>query len=243
MRIRLLCFVCVVLVMLPALVNARTPDPLESAALPLSKVVLYTSGVGYFQHDGTIQDHADVQLPVRATEINDLLKSLVVQDFDGGAISSIQYHSRDPLAKTLSSFSVDLSNHPTLGELLIQLRGESVQLTTPTPITGTIVGVEKKTEWKGTGTTQQHIEVEYLNLLANEKLQSIALTHIQDIHVLNHTLNKELQQALAVLARSHDRQKKTIAITFEGGGRPTRPHGLSKRNPSVENVLSISTPG
>jgi len=187
--------------------------------LPISKIVLYTSGVGYFQHDGAVQDQADIHLPVRTTEINDLLKSLVVQDFDGGTISSIQYQSQDPLAKTLSSFSIDLSHHPTLGQLLIQLRGESVQLTTPTPTTGTIVGVEKKMEWKGNGAVSQHIEVEYLNVFANGRLQSIPLPHIQEIEVLNHALNKELQQALAVLSQSHDRQKKTVTITFNGNNK------------------------
>ena len=216
MHVRTLWFICLTFLVLPSFANAQKSEEAESANLPISKVVLYTSGVGYFQHDGTIQDHARIQLPVRVTEINDLLKSLVVQDFDGGAISSIQYQSRDPLAKTLTSFSIDLSKHPTLGQLLTQLRGEPVQLTTPTPITGTIVGVEKKTEWKGTETAQQYIEVEYLNLLASGRLQSIPLPHIQDIQVLNNNLNKELQQALAVLARSHDRQKKTVAITFEG---------------------------
>ncbi|MGB0911138.1 MAG: hypothetical protein ACPGYT_12315 [Nitrospirales bacterium] len=213
LRFSLLC--CIVFA-LPLLANAEKVQKTELAKLPISKVVLYTSGVGYFQHDGTIQDHAQVQLPVRVTEINDLLKSLVVQDFDGGAVSSIHYESQDPLNKTLSSFSIDLSKHPTLGQLLIQLRGETVQLTTPSPITGTIVGTEKKAEWKGSGTGQYRIDIEYLNLLSSGRLQSIPLPHIQDIQLLNNQLNRELQEALAVLARSHDRQKKTIVITFKG---------------------------
>ena len=216
MGIRTVYFICLIMLALPALVTAQTPSQFETAYLPISKVVLYTSGVGYFQHDGTILGQTEIQLPVRITEMNDLLKSLVIQDFDGGNVSSIQYHSRDPLTKTLSSFSIDLSSHPTLGQLLIQLRGEPVQLTTPNPITGTILGVEKKTEWKGTGATQQYIEVEYLNLLVSGRLQSIPLPHIQDIELLNNTLNKELQQALAVLAGSHDRQKKTLTIALEG---------------------------
>ncbi|GJL50236.1 MAG: hypothetical protein NPIRA01_14630 [Nitrospirales bacterium] len=209
-------FLCLAVLLLPAVTAAQKTSLTEADQLPISKVVLYTSGVGYFQHDGTVQNQTDIQLPVQVTNINDLLKSLVVQDFDGGTISSIQYQSQDPLAKTLSSFSLDLSNHPTLGQLLIQLRGEPIHLTTPTPITGTIIGVEKKAEWNGTGTASQQIEVEYLNVLANGRLRSIPLPLIQDIEIVNHALNKELQQVLGVLSQSHDRQKKTIAITFEG---------------------------
>ncbi|GJL62030.1 MAG: hypothetical protein NPIRA04_06840 [Nitrospirales bacterium] len=216
MSYRMFWFLCLAVLLLPVAAAAQKTSLTEADQLPISKVVLYTSGVGYFQHDGTIQDQTDIQFPVRVAEINDLLKSLVVQDFDGGTISSIQYQSQDPLAKTLSSFSLDLSNHPTLGQLLIQLRGEPVQLTTTTPITGTIVGVEKKVEWKETGTDSRHIEVEYLNILASGRLQSIPLPLIQDIEILNHALNNELQQALGVLSQSHDQQKKTIAISFEG---------------------------
>ncbi|GJL54545.1 MAG: hypothetical protein NPIRA02_16770 [Nitrospirales bacterium] len=216
MPYRMFWIVCVTVALLPVIAAAQKTNLTEVAHIPISKVVLYTSGVGYFQHDGTVQDQTDIQLPVRTTEINDLLKSLVVQDFDGGTVSAIHYQSQGPLAKTLSSFGIDLSHDPTLGQLLTQLRGEPIQLTTPTPITGTIVGVEKKTKWKGTGKESQRIEVEYLTILASGRFQSIPLPHIQEIEVLNHSLNKELQQALAVLAQSHDRQKKTIVIKFEG---------------------------
>ncbi len=218
MPFRFVCLICFMFFICPTLGNAQKPQQTESFDLPISKVVLYTSGVGYFQHDGTVQGDTEIQLPVQATEINDLLKSLLAQDFDSGTVSSIQYHSRKPLAKTLSTFSIDLSNHPTLGQILTQLRGEPVQLSTPTPMTGTIVGVEKKTEWKGIGSALHQKDVEYLNILVSGRLQSLALPHIQDIEVLNHTMNKELQEALDVLAQSHDRQKKTMTITFKGEG-------------------------
>jgi hypothetical protein len=48
--------------------------------LPLSKVVLYSSGVGYVQHDGTVQRESHVDLRFTVDQINDMLKSLVVQD-------------------------------------------------------------------------------------------------------------------------------------------------------------------
>ncbi|MCA9473096.1 MAG: hypothetical protein MRJ96_11295 [Nitrospirales bacterium] len=208
----------VAFLLLPSLAYAEQTSEPDPDSLAISKIVLYTSGVGYFQHDGTVLNNAEVLLPIRSAEINDLLKSLVVQDFDGGTVPSIHYQSRDPLSKTLSSLSPDLSRHPTLGELLTQLRGEPVQLSTPTPITGSIVGVEKKSEWQNTGATQQRIDAEYLNIFTNGKLRSVPLAQVQDIHILNHTLNKELQQALAVLARSHDHQRKTVVISFRGEG-------------------------
>ena len=46
----------------------------EVAALPLSKIVLYSSGVGYFQHDGTVHNRAQLELRLHANQINDMLK-------------------------------------------------------------------------------------------------------------------------------------------------------------------------
>src|SRR5687768_17549462 len=71
--------------------------------LPLSEVILYSSGVGYFERIGEVEGRADVDLRFKVDDINDLLKSMVVQDFNGGRISTVTYGSRDPLTKTLKS--------------------------------------------------------------------------------------------------------------------------------------------
>ena len=63
----------------------------QPQALPLSEVVLYTSGVGYFQRDGTVDGRSYVELRFKTDRINDLLKSLVVQDLDGGQIAAVTY--------------------------------------------------------------------------------------------------------------------------------------------------------
>lgn len=188
------------------------------ATLPLSTVVLYSSGVGYFQHDGEVQGRARLDLSFRTEAINDLLKSLVVQDFGGGRISTVRFDSRDPLAKTLQSFGINLTSNPTLAQLLDQIRGERIEVAAPTAITGTILGVETKPLPIGPGNPPTVVPVEYLNLVTEEGLRSIALSQVQRIRLLNERLNGELHQALMVLAAGHDTQKKTVAVTFDGDG-------------------------
>ena len=117
----------------------------EVAALPLFKIMLYSSGVGYFQHDGTVNDRTQLDLRLHANQINDMLKSLVVPDFGGGRVSTVTYGSRDPVTKTLGSFGINLNGNPTLGQILTEVRGEPVEITAPNPIVGTLLGVEKKT--------------------------------------------------------------------------------------------------
>ncbi|TKB73308.1 MAG: hypothetical protein E8D46_12840 [Nitrospira sp.] len=190
----------------------------EGPALPLSKIVLYSSGVGYFQHDGTANNRMQLDLRLHANQINDMLKSLVVQDFGGGRISTVTYGSRDPVTKTLGSFGINLNGNPTLGQILTQVRGEPVEVTAPNPIVGTLLGVEKKIESIGEGSQHRVIEQEYVTLLTEEGFRSLSLANVQRIKLTNPTLNAELHQALAILATNHDAQKKTVSITFDGTG-------------------------
>ncbi len=189
-----------------------------ASPLPLSKIILYSSGVGYFQHDGTVTDQTQWELRLQTNQINDLLKSLVVQDFGGGKISTVTYGSRDPITKTLGSFGINLNGNPTLGQILTQVRGERVEVTAPNALLGTILGVEKKTESLSDGQARRTIEQEYLNLLTDEGFRSLPFAQIQRVKLMDATLNAELQQALTTLAGHHDAQRKTVSILFDGTG-------------------------
>ncbi|MFW6156893.1 MAG: hypothetical protein ACOC7J_06215, partial [Armatimonadota bacterium] len=116
-----------------------------AADLPLTNVVLYSSGVGFFQHEGMVHDSETVELSFRAEQINDILKSMVLQDHSGGTIGPVTYAPRDPLERTLRSFAVDIADEPSLGTLLSRLRGAEVAITTSeSEISGTVLG----TEWQ-----------------------------------------------------------------------------------------------
>ncbi len=195
----------------------------ESPTLPLSKVVLYSSGVGYFQHDGTVNDRIQLDLRFSAGQMNDLLKSLVVQDFGGGKISTVTYGSRDPIAKALGSFGINLNGNPSLGQILTQMRGERIEVSAPNSISGTILGLEKKTETILDGQARRVIEQESLNLVTDDGFRSLPFSQIQRVKLMNPSLNTELHQALTILATNHDVQKKTVSLAFDGSGsRPVR---------------------
>jgi hypothetical protein len=187
-----------------------------SANLPLSEVILYSSGVGYFGRSGEVEGRAQVNLRFKTEEINDLLKSMVVQDFGGGQVTTVTYGSRDPVTRALRSFGLDLTDNPTLGQLLNQARGEKVEIERPQVLRGTILGVEKKKQPVG---EKQEVEVEYLNLMTDDGLYSIPLPQVQRVRLLNERLDSELRQALALLAASHDKDKKSVDITFAGAGK------------------------
>src|SRR5690348_13173260 len=89
--------------------SAAEPER-AAPALPLTELILYSSGVGYFQRDGQVNGKESIEMQFKVDDINDLLKSLVVQDLDGGQVSTVTYGSRDPLTKTLKSFGIDLTS-------------------------------------------------------------------------------------------------------------------------------------
>jgi hypothetical protein len=201
-------------------VAAKAADKGETA-LPLNKVVMFNSGVGYFEHRGNVEGDAKIDLRFRVEDINDLLKSMILEDRGGGTISTVTYGSRDPITKTLKTFPIDLTANPTLGQILDQARGERVQIDGPTAITGVLLGVEKRK--KEVGKDHEAVEVEYLNLLTDTGLRSLPMDSIGSLKLLNEKLDAELRQALQVLATGHNTDKKTVTLNLMGNGkRPVR---------------------
>jgi hypothetical protein len=197
------------------LVSAIPAQEEAKVELPLKHLVLFTSGVGCFQRDGEVTGNARLELQFEAKDVNDLLKSLVLRDLDGGQVSSVTYASRDPVTKTLQSFAIDLTGDPSLANILAQARGEEVEILAGAAVRGTIVGVETR----AVPVKDQAVPKEFLNLLTADGLSSIALGDVQRIRFLRTELDSELKLALATLAQGHDTQKKTVAIRFAGEGK------------------------
>ena len=188
--------------------------------LPLEKVVLFTSGVGYFQHGGKVTDDATVEMSFRADNVNDLLKSMVVEDLGGGTVPAVSYASRDPITKTLGTFAIDLTDDPSIGRILGRLRGERIEAEAAPPATGTILGVERRQVPVG---DDGSVEKEFITILTADGLRTLPLDAITRIRLLDEKLQKELEQALAVLALGHDSEKKSVSLAFAGQGeRPVR---------------------
>jgi len=182
--------------------------------LPLEKVVLFTSGVGYFQHAGEVTGDANVEMTFKADEVNDLLKSMVVED-DGGGASTVSYASRDPITKTLDTFAVKLTDNPSMSDLLGRLRGEKIEVDAATPVTGTIVGVESRIVPVGDDKT---VSRQFVTILAADGLRTLPLDSITRLRLLDARLQGELEKALAVLSLGHDNEKKSVTLAFTGKG-------------------------
>ncbi|MFO0804908.1 MAG: DUF4139 domain-containing protein [Gemmataceae bacterium] len=190
--------------------------------LPMTRVVLFNSGVGYFSRSGEVEGEARVDLAFQETDINDLLKSMVLEDFGNGHIAAVSYDSREPISRTLSSFAINLNGNPTFSGILGQARGERIEVTVsptaqnqPGKLTGAIVGVEHQKVAAGAS----QLDVEVLNMWCAEGLRSVKINEIQQLRFSNPVLESEFRRALEVLALNHDSAKKAVSLHFSGDGK------------------------
>lgn len=188
----------------------------QERTLPLKRVVMLNSGVGYFEHAGQINGNQQVEFPIKVEDINDLLKSLVVQDRDGGKVTAVNYGSPQPIAQTLKSLAIDVTRNPTLVQIFQQLRGQKVELTVTSdgkPVIGSVIGIEHR---RVPGRDQQLVDTDYLLLRTEAGLRTIQVDSITLTKFLDEKTNREFQQALDLLAESRKQDRKTIKLDFRG---------------------------
>jgi len=178
--------------------------------------VLYRSGVGYIERSGTVAGNTSMTLALRDPQMNDLLKSLVVVDFDGGQILPVQYTPRDPLSRTLSAFAIDLSDSPTRATLLHRLRGTEVEFKLRRrTVRGTVMSLEPTNRTDSRGLPRSDTMV---NLMNSNGMESVGLSEVQSFRVMDERLQKELELALQAIGGGLDNQRKTLELQFSGNG-------------------------
>lgn len=193
---------------LAASVDAQTEIPIRS-------ITLYRSGVAHFQRQGVVSGDASVALTFDAEQVNDILKSMLVLDLDGGRVESVGYGSKEPLARRLASFGVDISDNPDLAELLNRLRGAPVRVSTfEGTVEGTVLGVERRETPAG----DQVTTVAHLNLVTEGGIRSAPIPSLRSIEALDAELQAELSKALAALAEQRAERVKSVDVRFSGRG-------------------------
>ena len=187
--------------------------------LPLTDIVLFTSGVGYFQRGGSVDGTTIVQLDFKTNQVSDLLKSMVVRDCDGGVVSGVSYSPRDPLNRILQTFAIDLSSNPGIQALLAQMRGNDVAIRYTIDrgperepehgsARGTVLGIERAV----TGAT-------VVNLVDEGEVSPVDLATIDSVRVLTPRIAGALHEALDLIASTKREEDNTVSVAFSGNGR------------------------
>src|ERR1051326_5389365 len=137
--------------------TARRANPTQlttanapSQTLPIRRVILYSNGVAYIERRGTVTGHAEISLSFKQSQVDDVLKSMVVLDLGQGRIGAVSYNSSAPPAARLADipFSVEAGtqneNQGGLAGVLTQLQGAHVIVATASRVAaGAILTVEE----------------------------------------------------------------------------------------------------
>ena len=215
--------------------TGANPAGSKTADLPLRRIALFSSGVGFFEHSGTINSspssQAGILLPFDAAAVNDALKSLVINDPAGGgttgASPSVRYASQDTLGRTLKSLKIDLSGSPGIGEILNGLKGAELEVSAPASIRGRIIGVEyrqKGTAVDGDGYDFPPVkpaEEAWLSLFTSQGIRAINVKDIASFRFIDEKINADLNRALDLIMASRDENNRNLLVTLGGSGSRT----------------------
>src|SRR5438270_10786915 len=79
-----------------------------AADLPVRQVTLYKHGIGFFERSGQLAAGESARLDFKTAEMNDVLKSLTIEDKGGGKVTGLRYDASEPLSVRLSEFPFQL---------------------------------------------------------------------------------------------------------------------------------------
>ncbi|HEX8115814.1 MAG TPA: carboxypeptidase regulatory-like domain-containing protein, partial [Pyrinomonadaceae bacterium] len=203
---------------------AAASAPRNAQTLPIRRVILYSNGVAYVERRGTVTGHAEVDLSFKQSQVDDVLKSMVVLDLGKGRVGAVSYNSSAPPAARMADipFSISPSTGGASGGLagvLSQLQGARVSVTTSSGRTanGSVLTVEER---RTQADPQKPVVTTYALVIASEggELQSFDLSEVRAVKLLDAGTRRDVGEFAEASASARRRDAKTITVTSDGDG-------------------------
>jgi hypothetical protein len=194
---------------------ASLPDP--AARLPVTRVILYKNGVGYFEHAGHVRGSQDVNVDFTTAQLNDVLKSLTLLDLGKGRITGVSYNSAAPLERRLGSLRLPVGENPTTAQFLDALRGARMELRNGSEsASGRLLSIEDR-EVPGKG--DQKITLTQISVVSDSgEVRLYDLTPSTGVRVAEKEVNEEVGKYLGLVASSRDQDVRRMTISTAGDG-------------------------
>jgi len=192
------------------------------AELPVTQVVLYKHGLGFFERAGTLGPGESARLDFDAAEMNDVLKSLTIEERGGGKISGLRYDSLDPLSHTLAQFPFQIGGAQPLSGMLDQLKGARIELrfvhtdmappsVKPVETVETVSGVIVNAR-EIAATDNQPAREQLTLLLDSGELRNLDLGAAAGLRFADSQLQQQFRDYLAALAAARSKERRSVYI-------------------------------
>jgi hypothetical protein len=218
---------------LPAFSVGQTPVPPASgssaARLPVTRVILYKNGVGYFEHSGHVRGSQDVNVDFTTAQLNDVLKSLTVLDRGKGRITGVSYNSTAPIERQLGLLRLPVGENPTTAQFLAALRGARVEIHNGSATgSGRLLSIEERDlpktdpsredreEQPGPGEKTKHTQISIVSDVG--ELRVFDLMPATSVRVLEKDVNEEVGKYLGLIASTRDQDVRRMTISTAGDG-------------------------
>ena len=186
-----------------------TAGMLAAGDLPVRQVILYKHGVAFFERSGDLAAGESAKLDFKASDMDDVLKSLTVEETGGGKITGVRYDSSQPLANRLADFPFKLGDRQSLAQFLDQLKGARIEMQYGSqPVKASVVS-GRVTQDKD----NKDVSKEILVVLTEAgDLRSIDLTGVQSLRLTDPALQLQLREYLTAVANSRNKDQRSVYI-------------------------------
>ncbi len=186
-----------------ALVSLLLSYSLIAGELPVTQVVLYKHGVGFFERSGKLSAGESARLDFTAAEMNDVLKSLTIEERGGGKVTGLRYDSMDLLSHTLSAFPFQIGKAEPLSGLLDRLKGERLELKFGTDVVSGVM----------VNGRMGPMDKEQLTLLLDSgELRNVDLGAASSIRFADPRLQLQFRDYLTAVAAARSQEKRSVYI-------------------------------
>jgi hypothetical protein len=181
----------------------------QAAELPVREVILFKHGVGFFSRSGELKAGDTARLDFKAGDMNDVLKSLTVEEKGGGKVIGLRYDSSEPLAKKLEQFPFAIGDHFAMSAVFDQMRGARIELKYGNdPITGAVVsGRETFSSDKDRPGKEQLVL-----LLDSGEMRTIDLGAATGIRFLDPVVQRQFADYLRVVSLARSKEKRSVYL-------------------------------
>ena len=189
----------------------------SAARLPVTRVILYKNGVGYFEHSGRIRGNQDVDIDFTTAQLNDVLKSLTVLDLGKGRITGVSYNSTAPLERRLGSLHLAVGENPTTVQFLDALRGARLEVRSgPANASGRLLSIDQR---ELPLKDDQKITVNQLSIVTdNGEVRVFDLNPATRVRIEEKDVNEQVGKYLGLVASTRDQDVRRMAISTAGEG-------------------------
>jgi len=188
--------------------------------LTLRRVMLSTGGVGYFEYEAEADGPVTLGLDVPLSQVDDVLKSLVVFD-SAGSVGGVELPGQDANHAAFADVPFGPQALGSALDYLNSLQGVALEVKGPHPMTGRLLRAERVHEPAAApppNAPDSGVARTRVTLLTDGGLEQFVLEDAESVQVADPGLRSRIDHALATLRGATANDARHLSLRSTGAG-------------------------